>query len=78
MKRAIVIEWDGKALPSGLRRAAPGRYRLQSIGSNSKLTPEEDAGLARALDQLDAGKGKSLAAVIASIRRRPRRRTRRA
>jgi len=52
-----VIDWDGSHLPEALRELPPGRYAVEPIDDLPPLTPEEDAGLLAALDQLDAGRG---------------------
>ena len=72
-KRAILIDWDGRRVPDALKRIPPGRYRLERLEDVPPLTAAEDAGLRAALDQLDAGQGRSLSAVIASLRRRAKR-----
>ncbi len=64
-----VIAWDGKNLPDGLREVPPGRYALEPIQDLVPLSEEEEQGIREALRELDAGKGKSLAEVVAEIRR---------
>jgi hypothetical protein len=71
--KKIVIQWDGEHVPEALKGAPPGRYVLQALAGEAPLTDEEDLGLRRALDQLDAGQGRSLADVVREIRgRKPR------
>lgn len=65
--KRLVIEWDGEHLPEALKNAAPGRYALEAL-ADVPLSDDEDAGLRAALDQLDAGQGRSLAEVIQEIR----------
>jgi hypothetical protein len=50
-----VIEWDGSHLPEELRKLPPGRYVLEPL--IAPLTPEEETGIAQAIEDLDAGKG---------------------
>ena len=64
-----VIDWDGSHLPEALLELPPGRYAVEPIDDLPPLTPEEDAGLLAALDQLDAGRGIPLADVVREIRR---------
>ena len=66
--KKLVIEWDGKHVPEGLKKAPPGRYVLQSVPGDTGLSEVEDQGLRAALDQLDAGQGRTLADVIQEIR----------
>src|SRR5262249_1830514 len=58
--RPIMIEWDGKNVPGELRELPPGRYLVgpeYEIWDEDDLTPEEDAGIQQALDQIEAGEG---------------------
>jgi hypothetical protein len=52
-----MIEWDGKNIPADLRQLPPGRYLVGPAYElwDEELTPEEDAGIRAALDDLDAG-----------------------
>jgi hypothetical protein len=52
-----MIEWDGKNLSEGLKQLPPGRYLVGPAYEiwDDELTPEEDAGLRLALDQVEAG-----------------------
>ena len=68
MKEHVIV-WDGEHLPRELQEVPPGRYALQAAEEPVGLTPEEDQGIADALKQLDAGLGRSLADVVAEIRR---------
>lgn len=72
MKRPV-IQWDGKNMPRGLSKIPPGRYRLEPADSPLDPSPEEDAGIVKALKQVDAGEGRTLHDVIAEIRSRRRR-----
>ena len=53
--RATIIEWDGTQLPEELRKLPPGRYVIEYVEELDELTPEEDAGIRAALDDLEAG-----------------------
>ena len=58
--RPTIIEWDGIHVPEELRQLPPGRYLIGSayeLWDEDELTPEEDAGIRAALDDLDAGHG---------------------
>ena len=63
-----VIQWDGKTIPEGLKRVPPGEYTLEPVQETSTLTDDEDRGIQSALQQLDAGQGKTLADVVSEIR----------
>jgi hypothetical protein len=64
-----VIDWDGNHIPEALRELPPGSYAVEPIDDLPPLTPDEDAGILAGLDQLDAGRGISLADVVREIRR---------
>ncbi len=65
---STIIDWDGEKLPEELKRLSPGRYVIEPM-----LSVEEETGLMSALDQLDAGRGLSLADVIREIKNPSRR-----
>ena len=70
-----MIEWDGKNVPEGLRELPPGRYLLgpaYELWDDDELTPEEDAGIRLAMDQIDAGQGVPLEEAMRQIRSRIR------
>ncbi len=69
MKKAV-IDWDGEHLPAQLKKVPPGRYCLEAVPRRFGLDAEQERGLEQALRQLDAGEGKSLAAVLSAIRSR--------
>lgn len=69
MKKAV-IDWDGEHLPEQLKKVPPGRYCLEAVSRRSGLDAERERGLEQALQQLDAGEGKSLVAVLTTIRSR--------
>jgi hypothetical protein len=69
-----VIKWDGTNLPEGLKDVPPGPHTLEPVQEVVPLSEEEERGIRKALSQLDAGKGKSLAEVVADLRRGPSRR----
>lgn len=52
--QTVIIDWNGNEIPEGLRELPPGRYVVETLEAPD-LTPEEDAGLRRALNELDAG-----------------------
>ena len=64
-----VINWDGTRLPDELHDLPPGRYAIAAIDAPATLTEQEEMGLARGLDELDAGEGIPLADVVREIRR---------
>jgi hypothetical protein len=68
-----IIEWDGRQMPEQLRGLPPGRYLIEPL-DDVNLTPEEEAGIAAALDAIDAGRGISLADVVSELREEHRRR----
>jgi hypothetical protein len=53
--RATIIEWDGTQVPEELKQLPPGRYVIEYVEELDELTPEEDAGIRAALDDLEAG-----------------------
>lgn len=58
--RPMIIEWDGTHVPDDLRKLPPGRYLIgpaYELWDEDELTPEEDAGIQLALDQVEAGEG---------------------
>ena len=63
-----VIHWDGSRIPEELRELPPGRYAVEPVDNLSPLTEDEEAGILTGLDQLDAGRGISLADVVREIR----------
>ena len=70
-----MIEWDGKNVPEALRELPPGRYLLgpaYELWDDDELTPEEDAGIRLAMDQIDAGQGVPLEEAMRQIRSRIR------
>lgn len=69
-----IINWDGKTIPEGLKQVPPGAYALEPIPESDELTAMEEDGLKKALEELDAGKGMSLADVVSEIRSRTGRR----
>lgn len=69
MSDTLVIEWNGTELPEALRSLPPGRYLIEPVDDEPVLTPEEDAGLREAMDDLDAGHGVSLQDALTHARR---------
>lgn len=66
--RATIIDWDGENLPEGLRLLSPGAYLVEQVEDVRELTPEEEAGIMEALDDLDAGHGIPLEQALREIR----------
>lgn len=64
-----IIDWDGTKLPSGLKRLPPGRYRLEPVSAELRLSPSEEAGILKAIASVEAGKGIPLATVLEKLRR---------
>lgn len=65
-----VISWDGKNLPDALKGLPPGRYALEPVQDPVTLSQAEEQGILDAMRELDAGKGRSLAEVVATFQRR--------
>lgn len=63
------IVWDGEHVPEAMKAMPPGRYVLQPADDDATLTQQEESGIREALDQIDAGQGRSLREVIEDIRR---------
>ncbi len=65
MADQVVIQWDSSALPAEVRAALPeglrdlpsGRYLLEPLVDDEELTPEEEAGLLLAMQEIEAGEG---------------------
>lgn len=52
-----VLRWNGKDLPEELKQLPPGDYVLESADAEvPPLTPEEEAGIRRALASRHAGR----------------------
>ena len=52
-----IMRWNGTDLPVELRTLPAGRYLVEPIDDVPPLTPDEDAGLQLALDELAHGGG---------------------
>ena len=52
---ARIISWNGKEFTNGLADLPAGDYFLEPVENSTDLTPEEDAGLREALDDVEAG-----------------------
>jgi hypothetical protein len=63
----VIIEWNVTEIPEALRDLPPGRYVVDSVEA-PELTPEEDMGLRRALEDADAGRVRPLQEVVARAR----------
>ena len=57
MAGSRVLTWNGKDLPTELRKLPAGRYLVEAVDEVPALT--EDEGLSQALASLRAGKGRS-------------------
>jgi hypothetical protein len=53
--RVNVVNWNGKDVPPELRELPAGRYVLAPVDAGYELSPEEEAGLDEALDEIDRG-----------------------
>jgi hypothetical protein len=70
LRRMVILNWNGKELPSELASLPPGRYVLEPVAAVAALSKDEDEGLLRALASLDRGEGvdeEQMDAKIASI-----------
>jgi hypothetical protein len=54
---SVVLHWNGKDIPQELRSLPEGRYVLEPIDVAPLLSPDEDAGLEKALGSLRQGQG---------------------
>ena len=73
--RPTIMKWDGTHVPDELKQLPPGHYLVgpaYEMWDEDELTPEEDAGIQLALDQLEAGQGVPLDEAIRQIRSRIR------
>ena len=68
-----IINWDGKTIPEGLKQVPPGEYALEPVPGAGSPTEGEEKGIREALQELDAGEGKTLADVVSEIRNGPTR-----
>jgi hypothetical protein len=64
----LILDWNGTELPQLLRNLPPGQYRIEPVDAFEPLTEEEDAGIRRAMDDLDAGNGRPLEDTLARAR----------
>ena len=56
-RRATILTWNGKDVPSELRDLPVGRYVVEAVEEEaSALTPEEDAGIEAALESYRQGR----------------------
>ena len=56
MARLWVVNWNGKDVPPELLELPAGRYVLAEVAREATdLSPEEDAGIAAGLDEIDRG-----------------------
>jgi len=64
---ARVLHWNGKDIPEELRELPAGTYVVEAVDSVPALTPDEDRGLAEALESLRVGEGRTLDQVRQTI-----------
>jgi hypothetical protein len=53
-RRALIVDWNGKDLPSELQDLPAGRYMLEAV-DDAGLTEDEDRGVELALEQYRQG-----------------------
>ncbi|HEX3480061.1 MAG TPA: hypothetical protein VHT91_33815 [Kofleriaceae bacterium] len=53
-RRALIVDWNGKDLPSELHDLPAGRYMVEAI-DDAALTDEEERGVELALEQYRRG-----------------------
>jgi hypothetical protein len=66
MAGARVVRWNGKDLPEELRELPAGTYVLEAVDAPA-LSEEDEEGLRQALASLQAGHGRTLDQVRATI-----------
>jgi hypothetical protein len=56
-RRARIVTWNGKDVPSELREMPAGRYVIEAVEDDAPaLTPEEEAGIEAALESYRQGR----------------------
>jgi hypothetical protein len=56
-RRARVVTWNGKDVPSELREMPAGRYVVEAVEEDAPfLSPEEEAGIEAALESYRQGR----------------------
>ena len=78
MTEPTVVDWDAARLPSEirallpaeLRELPPGRYVVQPLVEDDELTPEEEAGILEAIEEIQAGRGIPWEAALRELRDR--------
>jgi hypothetical protein len=56
-RRARIVTWNGKDVPSELRDLPAGRYVVEAVEDEAPaLTPEEEAGIDAALESYRQGR----------------------
>ncbi len=68
MVQTVIIDWNGTEVPQAFRDLPPGRYLIETLDEPPLLTPDQEAGLLRAMDELDAGRGRAVDQVLARVR----------
>ena len=62
-----VVRWNGRDVPEELKDLPAGTYVVEAVDDAPVLTDEQDAGLQRALESLERGRGRSVDEVRATI-----------
>jgi hypothetical protein len=56
-RRARILTWNGKDVPSELRQLPAGRYVVEAVDEEAPaLSPEEEAGIEAALESYRQGR----------------------
>ena len=56
-RRARILTWNGKDVPSELRELPAGRYVVEAVDEDAPaLSPEEEAGIEAALESYRQGR----------------------
>lgn len=53
-RRALIVDWNGKDLPSELHDLPAGRYMVEAV-DDTTLTEDEERGVEHALEQYRRG-----------------------
>ena len=76
MPDQVVIDWDTSTLPAEVRAILPealrelptGRYLIEPLSDDEELTPDEEAGLLLAMQEIESGQGIPWEQVRAELR----------
>ena len=69
-----IVRWNGTEVPEGFRDLPPGEYFVGPVEDVSTLTPAEEDGILRAMEELDSGEGIPHEVVMEGLRARLRQR----